>query len=145
MKATSALILTNTTVIFVLALISAIAVDLKAGKAEKDYILSHTMMVRAELIFFYCTIPLVYVATNVTENFCLWDDRVRPLYVIVASVIAINVWILQLTLWGPCMFSSKGPGYCPYLLRQSDIKLDELQTIGEPTMVFYAVPSLILM
>lgn len=60
----------------------------------------------------------MYIATNVIENFCLWNNRLEPLYVIVAAVIAINIWVLQMTIWGPCIFAGgkdgvDGPGYCP--------------------------------
>ena len=153
MKATSALILLNTVLILTLGIIGAASVDLSSDrrKADSSYIDDHVMLLHAELIFFYMTIPLVYVATNFTENWVLWEDRLRPLYVISAAVIAINVWILQLTVWGPCMFASSsgkgadGPGYCPYLFRDRRVDLNELQTVGSPRMVFYSVPSVFIL
>lgn len=153
-KIVSALILFNTTLILLLGIIAAATTDLAADKKQKDedYIKSHTMLIYAELIFFYLTIAVVYVATNVTENWVLWEDKLRPLYVICAAVIAINVWILQLTLWGPCMFASstkdggmRGPGYCPYAFRSLHVDLDKLQKSGSPEIVFFAVPSLFVL
>jgi hypothetical protein len=155
-KITSALILLNTTLILLLGLLSAASTSLSANKAAKNskYIQDHTMLLYAELIFFYLTIPLVWVASNVTENWVLWEDRLRPLYVICAAVIAINVWILQLTVWGPCMFApsaegkeggGSGPGYCPYLFRDGRVNLSELQAVGSPRIMFYCVPSLFIL
>ena len=152
-KTTSALILLNTLLVLTLAIISAASVDLSSDKikADSSYTSSHVMLLHAELIFFYMTIPLVYVATNSTENWVLWEDRLRPLYVIAAAVIAINVWILQLTVWGPCMFASSsgkgvdGPGYCPYLFRDGRVDLSQLQTLGSPRMLFYSVPSVFIL
>ncbi len=152
-KATSALILLNTTLTLVLGIISAASVDLSRDKAKDDssFVSSHVMLLHAELIFFYMTIPLLYVVTNFTENWVLWEDRLRPLYVIAAAVIAINIWTLQLTVWGPCMFASSegtgsdGPGYCPYLYRKGEVDLDKLQTVGSPRMVFYSVPTVFIL
>ena len=153
-KIVSALILFNTTLILLLGIIAAATTDLSADKRKKDqdYIESHTMLIYAQLIYFYLTIPLVYVATNVTENWVLWEDKLRPLYVICAAVIAINVWILQLTLWTPCMFASskdsgglRGPGYCPYVFHGLDVDIAAIETTGSPKMLIFAVPSLFLL
>ena len=138
-KIVSALILFNTTLILLLGIIAAATTDLSADKREKDsdYIKSHTMLIYAQLIYFYLTIPLVYVATNITENWVLWEDKLRPLYVICAAVIAINIWILQLTLWTPGMFAAskdggglRGPGYCPYVFHGLDVDIAKIQRTG---------------
>lgn len=153
-KITSCLILLNTTLILLLGVLSVASTDLGADtrKQDQDYISKHALLLKAELVFFYLTIPLVYVVTNVTENLVLWDDRLRPLYVICAAVIAINVWILQLTLWGPCMFAASsiggglnGPGYCPYLFKDHGVELGKMQMVGSPRVVFFCVPSLFIL
>ena len=141
-KITSALILLNTTLIFILGLITSTSIDLTPLKS--DYVSRHTMLLHAELLFFYLTIPVVYLATNVTENWCLWEDKLRPLYVIAAAVIAVNIWVLQLTVWVPCVFAEKGKGpvYCPYVLRHGD---GNVQKLGSPRMVVFCVPGLFVL
>ena len=150
MQTVSALILTNVLIVLILGAISAIAVNLGADKADQKYIEDHTMLLRAELIFFWCTVPLVYVVAVVTETFCLWDDRLRPMYVVAAGIIGINVWIMQMTLWGPCVLAPDNdgldrPGYCPYFFRGSRVSLNDVQTVGEPRMAFYSVPTLLIL
>lgn len=145
--ATSSLILINTGIVFILAVINAFAVNIPIEKS--DYIEKHTMLLRGELIFFWCTIPLVYLIANISESRILWTGRLRPLYVISAGVIAINVWILQLGLWGPCVLAvgngKSAPTYCPYVYRSPDIDVRKEQSAGQPTMEIYAVPTLFVL
>lgn len=68
-QATSALIVTNATIVFILAVISSIAVDLSPNKADEKFIQGHIMLVRAELIFFYCTIVSILHIT-LSETVC---------------------------------------------------------------------------
>ena len=75
--ATTGLILLNTTIVFILAAVNAFAVDFPVNASV--YIKNHTMLLRAELIFFWCTVPLVYLIVAGSENYFLWTDRLRPL------------------------------------------------------------------
>jgi hypothetical protein len=143
---TTSLLLLNIATIFTLATINAFSLDVDhlTPTDEPTYASNHILSVRIQTIFYWCTIPFVYLVTSVTENICLWRNRLRPLYVIIAAIIALIVWALQLAFWIPCLFASVGPNdgkppFCPAPIRQP---LDDVQTVGRPTMVVYAVPSL---
>ena len=71
MKAPSALILPNTVVIFLLAVIIATVVKLLMGKKCDRYVLNQGMLSRANSISVNYTSPMVHIVTSVSENFCL--------------------------------------------------------------------------
>ena len=149
-KATGAtlfLILTNTTLVLVLATITALATGFQAGVGDStSFVQQHSLLLRAELVFFWCTTPLVMLIASIIENFCFWTDRLRPLYVVVASVLAIGMWVMQFSLWRVCIDApgSTAPGYCPYTfnLEKMGHNTVSLQRVGSPDMATLVVPSL---
>ena len=67
---------------------------------------------------------------------------------IAAAAIGINVWIMQLGVWGPCVLGAKdgkAPTYCPYVYRSSELDIGRAQKMGHPTMEIYAVPTLFIL
>ncbi|KAF7196071.1 hypothetical protein HII31_02472 [Pseudocercospora fuligena] len=118
MPIVSALILIDTFAILVLSMFTAAALELDYDKAP-EYARSHTALIRAQLVFFWCTIPLVSLAFTASEMFALWTDRLRPSWILLSSITAVVMWTLEFVLWELCIQAPKGtaPDYCPWVYR----------------------------
>jgi hypothetical protein len=73
--------------------------------------------------------PLVMVAFVVGESWCLLTNGLAPLYVVVASILSMSVWTLELGLWTTCHINSGDdvPNLCPVIFQHGK---DELFTIS---------------
>lgn len=73
--------------------------------------------------------PLVMIAFIVGETWCFLTNELAPLYVVVASVLSMFVWALELGFWTACHTHSGDdvPDLCPVIFKQGK---DELFTIS---------------
>ena len=100
------------------------------------------------LAFFWCTIPLILLVTTTCEKFCLWTDRLSPVWVVTSSVTAIGAWILQFVLWQLCIGSvgsNNAPGYCPYVYQGEGWGRYPSWEVASPYGAGYAIPTLFIL
>lgn len=100
------------------------------------------------LAFFWCTIPLILLVTTTCEKFCLWTDRLSPVWVVTSSVTAIGAWILQFVLWQLCIGSvgsNNAPGYCPYVYQGEGWGRYPSWEVASPWGAGYAIPTLFIL
>ena len=153
MPTVSFLILGNTLAIFLMAVITVSTTHYSvAGNSPTgaSYLERFHMRLRADTIFFYATIPSVMLVETATSNYCLWADKLSPVYAAVMAVLASVVWIVQLALWGSCLFAG-GPewvaehGYCPAGLNPNEHGVRRMQGLGTEEMAVWGVPSLFVL
>ncbi|KXS98352.1 hypothetical protein AC578_4639 [Pseudocercospora eumusae] len=118
MPVVSALILIDTFVILVLSTFTAAALQLDYDNAP-EFAQTHSSLIRAQLVFFWCMIPLVSLIFTASEMFALWTDRLRPSWILLSSITAVVTWTLEFVLWELCIQAPKGtaPRYCPWVYR----------------------------
>ncbi|KAK4497357.1 hypothetical protein PRZ48_011808 [Zasmidium cellare] len=139
------LLLANTIAAFVLALFNAATLDLYHDRPVPEYLATHGVQVRAQLVLFWCVVPFVYVLVSACEYICLWTNRLNPLYVLVSSVVAIGVWILQIVLWSLCTAGSDDiPGYCPWVYREPWGRYPSW-SVASPKGAQWAVPTIFIL
>jgi hypothetical protein len=87
------------------------------------------------------------VAFVVGEAWCLFTNDLAPLYVSVASILAIFVWALEIGFWTACHTKSghSVPDLCPVIFQHGK---DELFTISglelAEAAVYLAAVSIVL-
>jgi hypothetical protein len=88
---------------------------------DTDFLLS-------QLVCFYMLAPLVMIVFVVGEIWCLFTNDLAPLYVVVASVLAIFVWALEIGFWTTCKTSSGDavPDLCPVIFQHGKDELFNL-------------------
>ncbi|KAI5361164.1 hypothetical protein Slin15195_G122770 [Septoria linicola] len=141
MPVVSGLIVANTLAIFVLSIFNAAAVELEGDRGSyiKD---------RAILGFFWCTTPILFGIATISETFCLWTDRLAPVWVVISSSAAICIWAGQIVLWQFCISGSETmatPGYCPQIYHDYNPVPFFEWYIASASAPSAAVPTLIIM
>ena len=132
MPIVSTLITANTLAIFVLTIFNASAVELHGNTddivRDRAYVshVSHlkrnagTDLSDSILGLFWCTVPFVFGIVTVSEIFCLWTDRLAPIWVLFSSSMAICLWAVEMVLWQYCVNGTDSvPGYCPHIYQVS--------------------------
>ncbi|KAF2214448.1 hypothetical protein CERZMDRAFT_95713 [Cercospora zeae-maydis SCOH1-5] len=126
MPIVSALVVANTLAIFILSTCNAAAVELDEHNQDvvKDRagvhpgpvrIITHSPLPSVPVLF-WCTVPFALTIATISELFCLWTDRLAPVWVLISSTIAVCVWAAQMTLWQLCVGSVRPrptPDFCP--------------------------------
>ncbi|GIZ38635.1 hypothetical protein CKM354_000204700 [Cercospora kikuchii] len=116
MPIVSALVVANTLAIFILSIFNAAAVELNGD--DRDFVKD-----RAILLLFWCTVPFVLSITTITELFCLWSDRLAPVWALISSSVGICIWAAQMGLWQPCVSTlraSSKPDFCPSIYKTNE-------------------------
>ncbi|CAK1358914.1 unnamed protein product [Cercospora beticola] len=112
----SALVVANTLAILILSIFNAAAVELNGD--GRDFVKD-----RAVLVLFWCTVPFVLSITTITELFCLWSDRLAPVWALISSSVAICIGAAQMGLWQPCVSTlrtSSKPDFCPSIYKTNE-------------------------
>ncbi|CAK3964814.1 Hypothetical predicted protein [Lecanosticta acicola] len=141
------LVLLNTFAVLALAIFNVAALDL-SDHDKPDSIQASTFAVRVQLVFFWCTIPLVLFITTVCEKFCLWADRLSPIRIVTSSALAIAAWIVQIALWDQCISSvgsANTPGYCPYVYQGDGWGTYPSWEVASPHGAVDAIPTLFIL
>lgn len=149
----SALILANTLAVFLLAVLTSTtthfsATDNSGPAVGLQYLSQNLMGLRATLLFYYLTVPIVMSIESTASLLCLWSDKLRPSYAISSAVFSVIVWATQFALWSLCLFPST-PGsaaaFCPVMYRETTFKIFSIQYVGTTKMALFAIPSLFIL
>ena len=91
--------------------------------------------------------PLVMVAFIVGEGWCLLTNELAPLYVVVASILSIFVWALELGFWSACQTNSGDavPDMCPVIFKHGKDKLFKVSGLNLAQAAVYMAAALIVL
>lgn len=100
-----------------------------------------------QLVCFYMLAPLTMVAFVVGEAWCLFTNELAPLYVVVASILAIFVWALELGFWTACHTNSGDavPNLCPVIFQNGKNKLFKVSGLDFAQTAVYMAAVLIIL
>ena len=91
--------------------------------------------------------PLTMIAFVVGEAWCLFTNELAPLYVVVASTLAILVWALELGFWTACHTKSGSaiPDLCPVIFQNGKDELFKVSGLElAQAAVYMAAASIML-
>jgi len=91
--------------------------------------------------------PLTMLAFVVGEAWCLFTNELAPLYVVVASILAIFVWALELGFWTACHTNSGDavPDLCPVIFQDGKDELFKVSGLGLAQAAVYLAAVLIVL
>jgi len=91
--------------------------------------------------------PLTMLAFVVGEAWCLFTNDLAPLYVVVASILAIFVWALELGFWTTCSTSSDDavPDLCPAIFQNGKDELFKISGLDLAEAAVYLAAVLIVL
>jgi hypothetical protein len=87
------------------------------------------------------------VAFVVGEAWCLFTNELAPLYVVVASILFILVWALEVGFWTACHTNSGNtvPGLCPVIFQHGKDELFEVSNLEFAQAAVYLAAVLIVL
>ena len=91
--------------------------------------------------------PLIMVAFVVGEAWCLVTNELAPLYVVVASILFIFVWALELGFWTTCNTSSGDavPDLCPVIFQNGKDELFQISGLELAEAAVYLAAVMIVL
>lgn len=91
--------------------------------------------------------PLTMIAFIIGEAWCLFTNELAPLYVIVASILFIFVWALEIGFWTACHTSSGDavPDLCPVIFQHGKDELFKVSGLGFAQAAVYLAAVLIVL
>lgn len=91
--------------------------------------------------------PLTMIAFIIGEAWCLFTNELAPLYVVVASVLFIFVWALEIGFWTACHTSSGDavPGLCPVIFHNGKDELFKVSGLEYAQAAVYLAAVLIVL
>jgi hypothetical protein len=101
----------------------------------------------SQLVCFYVLAPLIMVAFVVGEAWCLFTNELAPLYVVVASILFVFVWALEIGLWTAC-HTSRGDavlGLCPVIFQHGKDELFKVSGLDLAGAAVYLAAVLIVL
>lgn len=101
----------------------------------------------SQLVCFYMLAPLTMVAFVVGEAWCLFTNELAPLYVVVASTLAILIWALELGFWTACHTKSGDavPDLCPVIFQNGKDELFKVSGLDFAHAAVYTAAALIVL
>ena len=101
----------------------------------------------SQLVCFYMLAPLTMVAFVVGEAWCLFTNELAPLYVVVASILAIFVWALEIGFWTACHTKSGDAvsDLCPVIFQHGKDDLFKISGLDFAEASVYLAAVLIVL
>jgi len=101
----------------------------------------------SQLVCFYMLAPLIMIAFVVGEAWCLFTNELAPLYVVIASVLFIFVWALEIGFWTVCHTNSGDavPDLCPAIFQHGKDKLFKISGLELAQASVYMTAVLIVL
>ena len=143
---TTTLLLLNTALVFVGAVINAFAVNPTAN------IIWPVSNARRLLAFYWCTLPCLCLIATTVENLCLRIKRLSVTYIVFSTAVALPIWSGQLVLWILCSPSTPEEGSldatsdCLVGFYNAEAReLIKVLVVEDPCKVVYSVSSLMVL
>lgn len=91
--------------------------------------------------------PLAMVAFIVGEAWCLFTNELAPLYVVIASILAVFVWALEIGFWTACYAKSGDavPDLCPVVFQHGKDELFKVSGLDFARASVYLAAVLIVL
>lgn len=91
--------------------------------------------------------PLIMISFIVGEAWCLFTNELAPLYVLVASILSVLVWALELGFWTACHTKSGDavPNLCPVIFQHGKDELFKVSGLDFAKASVYLAAVLIVL
>lgn len=99
----------------------------------------------SQLVCFYMLAPMIMACFVVGEMWCLITNDLAPVYVIVASILSMAVWALELGFWTVCHYNSGDavPDMCPVIFKRGKDEFFTISGLGIAQAAVYMAAALI--